>query len=387
MLPTIIIYITLISGFLYFLLAAIYSWSFVHLKRQRSFKKKSVSVVIACRNEEKTLPRLLTLLANQTYPTELYEVIIANDESDDRSEEILQNFSEKFEFIKYFNVAERSKAVSPKKNALTQAIAKSKGDILLLTDADCFPKSTWIESMIQAFTDDVSMVAGYSSTEIKWKQASFVQKFEHIDLLCLYIGLSGGFAMGKQFTAVGQNLAYTREVYDRVGGFSKIKHLISGDDCNFMQLVRKEGMKIKFNFEEDSFVKTEPIPSWRKLFNQHSRWFSNLKLMLKLNTEFFLILAALFIYYVGIVATLFIDWRMFVIALSLKFIGEIQMFYFSYPIFKVNRRLIWFYPIWMLIQTIFNILTIFIGQFNWFVWHGKKQNIAKRNSNEVLDSR
>jgi len=387
MLSSIIIYITLIAGFLYFLLAAIYSWSFHHIKRKRSFKKRLVSVIIACRNEEDTLPRLLTLLVNQTYPKELFEVIIANDESSDSTEEILKRFSAKFKVINYFNVVDRELAVSPKKNALSQAIAQSKGEILLLTDADCFPKSTWIESMVQAFTDDISMVAGYSSTEIDWKKASFVQKFEHIDLLCLYIGLSGGFAIGKQFTAIGQNLAYTREAYNQVGGFSKINHLISGDDCNFLQLLRKEGLKIIFNFEKDSFVKTRPIPSWRKLFNQHSRWFSNLKLMLKMNTEFFLILATLFIFYVGIVTTLFIDWRIFLIALALKFVGEIQMFYFSYPIFKVNRRLIWFYPVWMAIQTIFNILTIFIGQFNWFVWHGKKQKIAKRNNNEVLDSR
>jgi cellulose synthase/poly-beta-1,6-N-acetylglucosamine synthase-like glycosyltransferase len=387
MFATILTYITLIAGFLYFLLAVMYSWSFSHLKSKRSFKKRLVSVIIASRNEENTLPRLLTLLVNQTYPNDLYEVIIANDGSDDRSEEILQSFAQRYTFIKYFNVENRELAISPKKNALSQAIARSHGEILLLTDADCFPKSTWIESMVQAFTDDVSMVAGYSATEIDWKKASFVQKFEHIDLLCLYIGLAGGFALGKQFTAIGQNLAYTRQAYDRVGGFSKINHLISGDDCNFLQLLRKEGMKIRFNFAEDSFVKTKAITSWKKLFNQHSRWFSNLKLMLKMNTEFFLILAGLFIFYVGIVLHLFIDWRVFTIALSLKFVGELQMFYFAYPIFKSNRRLIFFYPVWMVIQTIFNILTIFFGQFNWFVWHGKKQKIAKRNSNEVLDSR
>ncbi len=387
MLTTVVILVTLIFGSLYFLLSVSYSWSFSNLKRKRSFKKRLVSVIIANRNEEATLTRLLTLLVNQTYPNDLFEVIIANDGSDDRSEEILISFADKYSFIRYFNVVNRDQAISPKKNALTQAIARSKGEILLLTDADCFPKSTWIESMVQAFTDDVSMVAGYSATEIDWKKASFVQKFEHIDLLCLYIGLAGGFALGKQFTAIGQNLAYTREAYDRVGGFTKINHLISGDDCNFLQLVRKEGMKIKFNFSEDSFVKTKPILSWKKLFNQHSRWFSNMKLMFKMNTEFFLILAGLFIFYVGIVLTLFIDWRIFIIAASLKFVGELQMFYFAYPIFKTNRRLIWFYPIWMAIQTIFNILTIFIGQFNWFVWHGKKQKVAKRNDNEVFDSR
>ncbi len=382
----IILLVTLISGLLYFALSLTYSWALNHVKVKKSPKKRRVSVIIACRNEEETLPELLTILTNQTYPSDLYEVIIANDESSDKSEEILQSFSRKYNNIIYFNVAGRSNAISPKKNALTQAIQRAQGEILLLTDADCFPKSTWIESMVQAFKDDVSMVAGYSYTNIDWKKASFVQKFEFIDLLCLYIGLAGGFALGRKFTCIGQNLAYTKAAFEQVGGFSKIKNYISGDDCNFMQLVRKEKLKIEFNFDEKSFVKTKPIQRWKKLFNQHSRWFSNLKLMFKLNTEFFIILSLLFIYYVGIVTSLFIDWRFFVLFLALKFVGEMQMFFFSYPIFKVSRKLIYFYPIWMAIQTIFNILTIFIGQFNMFVWHGKKQKVVKGKANEVFDT-
>ncbi|OQY40248.1 MAG: hypothetical protein B6226_00260 [Candidatus Cloacimonetes bacterium 4572_65] len=381
-----ILLITLISGILYFLLSVWYSWGFTHIKRERSFKKRTVSVIIACRNEEKNLPRLLNILLNQTYSEELFEVIIANDCSEDNSESILKEYSSKHSVINYFNVQGRENVISPKKNALTQAIAKSTGEIILLTDADCFPRTTWIETMVQGFQDDTSMVAGYSATELEWKEAPFVQKFEHIDVLCLFIGLSGGFAIGKQFTCIGQNLAYTREAYDKVGGFSKIKHIISGDDCNFMQLVRLEGMKIKFNFDKKSFVKTKPIENWKKLFNQHSRWFSNLKLMLKLNTQFFVILTLLFVFYIGIVASIFIDMRWFLLFFSLKSIGELQMFFFAYPKLNANRRLIWFFPVWMVIQTIFNILTIFFGQLNMFMWHGKKQNIVKRKDNEIYNS-
>lgn len=364
---------SLVLGILYFTLSIIYSIGFSRVKRNKSTKKRTVSVIIASRNEEKTLPQLLTILANQTYSSEMYEVIIANDCSTDKSEAILQEYSKKFKVINYINVKNREKVVSPKKNALSQAIAISKGEIILLTDADCYPKATWIESMVRAFDDDVSMVAGYSKTDIKWKEAKLVQQFEHIDLLCLYIGLAGGLLINQQFACIGQNLAYTREAYDKVGGFEQIKHIVSGDDCNFLQLLRREKMKITFNFDSESFVKTKPITSWNKLINQHSRWFSNLKLMLKLNIEFFFILLGIFLYYSGIILSLFIDWRYFLMLLALKIFGESQMFYFAYPKFQHNRHLIWFYPIWSFIQIGFNVVTIFIGQFNMFNWHGRRK--------------
>ncbi|HOY94590.1 MAG TPA: glycosyltransferase family 2 protein, partial [Catalimonadaceae bacterium] len=43
----------------------------------------SVSVLIACRNEEKNLPSLLSQLAQQNYPSEKTEFILINDHSED----------------------------------------------------------------------------------------------------------------------------------------------------------------------------------------------------------------------------------------------------------------------------------------------------------------
>ncbi|MCB0833849.1 MAG: glycosyltransferase, partial [Bacteroidetes bacterium] len=38
--------------------------------------------------------------------------------------------------------------MAPKKNALNEAIKVAGGEILLFTDADCRPPSTWISSMV-----------------------------------------------------------------------------------------------------------------------------------------------------------------------------------------------------------------------------------------------
>ena len=84
--------------------------------------KPSVSVVIAARNEEQNLPRLLTALVNQSYPENKYEVIIANDDSEDNTAIIAQEFAQKWDNIKLLHVKNRLEVPSPKKNALSQAI-------------------------------------------------------------------------------------------------------------------------------------------------------------------------------------------------------------------------------------------------------------------------
>src|SRR6478735_11040244 len=52
-----------------------------------------VSVIVAARNEEKTLPQLLQALSKQTYPQKLFEVIVVDDFSTDGTAAVVQTFS------------------------------------------------------------------------------------------------------------------------------------------------------------------------------------------------------------------------------------------------------------------------------------------------------
>ncbi len=173
---------------------------------------------------------------------------------------------------------------------MEQAIKSSSNEIILCTDADCLPGKYWVESMVANFTDDMDMVAGFSKTALNWKTASLAQKFEHFDFLVLFFAAAGAIVSGKIFSCSGQNFAYRKSAYEKINGFASIRHLLSGDDVNLMQLFRKAGCKIGFSFTPYSFVTTQPISSWRALFNQRIRWASNTKWQISLNPEFFLYL-------------------------------------------------------------------------------------------------
>lgn len=57
-----------------------------------SSPQTSISVIIAARNEEDNIGHLLEALQKQTYPAELFEVLVVDDHSTDRTADIVQRF-------------------------------------------------------------------------------------------------------------------------------------------------------------------------------------------------------------------------------------------------------------------------------------------------------
>lgn len=63
-------------------------------------KLNTVSIVIPCRNEENYIGECLDSFINQTYPKELYEVLVCDGFSDDKTREIVEEYSKKYSNIK-----------------------------------------------------------------------------------------------------------------------------------------------------------------------------------------------------------------------------------------------------------------------------------------------
>ena len=339
--------------------------------RSKFFIKKfeKVSVIVAARNEEKNISKLLTILTNQTYPEDKYEIIIANDGSTDKTEEIVKFFQSKFENVFLLNVKDRETAISPKKNALQQAIDFSKGDIILLTDADCIPKTTWIEAMISSYESGIDMIVGYSSTKLdNWKKSNLAQKYEFFDFVAMFIANSGAILSGRYFSCSGQNLSYRKSAFQDVGGFSKIKHIESGDDVNLMQLFRKANKKITITLNSKSFVQTHPIRDWKQLINQRIRWASNTKWQILLNPELFFYLMAVLILMFSLVYFAIFNFKIALILFFIKSLTEYLFISKNSSLFHVQKERVHFYPIWAIIHPFYILVVGVLGQLDFFKW-------------------
>ncbi|HIA29315.1 MAG TPA: glycosyltransferase, partial [Candidatus Marinimicrobia bacterium] len=129
---------------------------------RQSVLKPFVSIVIPAKNEAKNIVNILNNLSQQTYPEDLFEVIVVDDKSQDYTATIVNDFMGNISNLQLLSTAGVESSLRYKKHPLNLGIRKSQGEILLLTDADCTVSSNWIAAMVSSFTENVGMVIGYS---------------------------------------------------------------------------------------------------------------------------------------------------------------------------------------------------------------------------------
>ena len=231
-----------------------------------------VSVVIAARNEEKHIGDCLAALTVQDYPEGKYEIIVVDDRSHDRTSQIVDEWKKGRHTVRLFHVGTEPSPLVGKKRALDFGIRKSHGEIILTTDADCVPKSTWIRGLVSHFEPQVGFVAGYSYTEEPAENVSFLHTLRSLERIAVAAVAAGSIGLGKSITCTGQNLAYRKKAYLDVGGFSKIGHLLSGDDDLFIQLIsRHTDWKKKYSFSRKTHVRTTAPVTFEHFIQQEKR--------------------------------------------------------------------------------------------------------------------
>ena len=260
---------------------------------RQSALKPFVSIVIPAKNEAKNIVNILNNLSQQTYPEDLFEVIVVDDKSQDYTATIVNDFMGNISNLQLLSTAGVESSLRYKKHPLNLGIRKSQGEILLLTDADCTVSSNWIAAMVSSFTENVGMVIGYSEAS---PVRTITQKLEALDFLMLLSAARGSAALGDPYACTGQNLAYRRQAFDAVGGFSAFASQVGGDDTLLMQQIKRQtSWEIVFSPDPDSFVKSTPQETAWGFITQRIRWASDTLQVWKTDPLFFGIIVVTFL--------------------------------------------------------------------------------------------
>ena len=111
-----------------------------------------VSVIVPVWNTEKYLRKCLDSLVNQDFDD--YEIVVVNDESPDNSEQIIQEYVNK-----YKNVRALSKKNGGLSSARNYGIKYAKGDYLTFVDSDDYVDRNFLKELYGAITRDKSDIA------------------------------------------------------------------------------------------------------------------------------------------------------------------------------------------------------------------------------------
>ncbi len=241
-------------------------------KQVQQSNKPFVTVIVPARNEEKNIINCLVPLAEQTYAKSLYEIIVLDDNSDDRTFELAKEFSRSHKNFQVISLPEPPKYRSPKKVAIESGIKRSRGEIIFTTDADCVVQPQWIETMVHHFDEKTGAVLSWLKVRAG---KTLISKLESVDSLGLSLVGAAAVGLGKPTLANGANFAYRKSVFDELGGFSGIDQFASGDDDLFLQkLSRQKKWRVAFAAEPEACAFTHATDNLRTFFSQRFRWAS-----------------------------------------------------------------------------------------------------------------
>lgn len=231
-----------------------------------------VAVLLAVRNEERSLERCLNALARLDYPSEKLQVWIGNDGSADRSREIAEVFCRGREGWRLCEIREEWGLARGKANVLAQLAHKAAAfaDFYLMTDADVAVEPGWIKGLLRHAAAGVGIVSGTTVVAGKGREAR-QQRYDW----ALGMGLVKAYTylplIGKSLSAVGNNMLVSREAYDSVGGYARIPFSVT-EDYQLHRELEKRGYSSRHIARPEVKAHTLAVEGWLSLLHQRKRW-------------------------------------------------------------------------------------------------------------------
>ncbi len=242
-----------------------------NLGQNHSDRFPFISIIVAARNEEKNIGNCIRSLKKINYPKDRYEVILINDNSTDLTKSImLKETQDSDEFILLDTIDYINPNLIGKVNALAYGISKSRGELYMMTDADCEIPENWVLETSRYLYDNVGLICGFTKVDFR---GSLFSKLQSIDWIYLQSIASSSSGINFELSCIGNNLTVSSDAYKTIGGYDNLKFSVT-EDLALMRRIKKENkFKILFPVNPNCLVKTEACKNFSELYRQKKRWF------------------------------------------------------------------------------------------------------------------
>jgi len=237
-----------------------------------------VSVVIPCRNEEKSIAKVLDALAEQ-YHHERYEIIVADGLSTDSTPNIVSEFAVNHPMIKVHLIKNTAVNIP---SGLNSAIKMAKGDIIVRIDGHSIPSPNYIKRCVDILISSSAQVVG--------APIQIVPGSEKLVAKGIAQAISNPFGVGNaryrlKSTKKGRYVdtvpfgVFWKSLWERLGGFNET--LLINEDYDFFYRARKEGMRIYLDDKAYSiYIARSDIIKFISQYFQYGLWKAQ---MIKIN--------------------------------------------------------------------------------------------------------
>lgn len=187
-----------------------------------------ISLIIVTYNNQETILENIGAILNLSYPKNKFEVIYINS-STDRTTNILDQYKNNFKI--YYQAKKGIPA------AWNLGIKKSVGEIIVFTNADCFPDKSWLKNLIKRYKSEDKSIGAIGGSLPNAKSDNILEK---------YLAETNP---NKQFHIndplpylLTANVAYPRKILEKIGYFDE--YLLSGEDADMSWRIANAGYKL-----------------------------------------------------------------------------------------------------------------------------------------------
>lgn len=365
-------------GFLmvaYALLLVAYRFWFLRLRKtqwdETIVPTTKFSVIIPARNEQNNIAACVHSIVGQGYPTDLYEIIIVDDFSEDNTALIVQGLQQQYAHIKLLQLKDYFKPYELKafkKKAIEKAISQATGDWVVTTDADCLVPQHWLAMYDQYIVQHQPVFIAAPVLFIK--TSGWFNQFQLLDFMSLQGITAAAVGAGKHSMSNGANLAFEKAAFYAVGGYQGVDHIASGDDMLLMHKMKLLSKPIGYIFNDQVIVQTQAMSTWREFIMQRIRWSS--KARFYDDRSIFWVLLLVYLYnFSFLLLAIFGNWKLFWISLVSKTLFEL---FFLFPVaqFFHKKAELSYFPCYQPLHILYTIVAGFFGQIKTYTWKGRK---------------
>jgi cellulose synthase/poly-beta-1,6-N-acetylglucosamine synthase-like glycosyltransferase len=364
------------------LLCLFYLWRvfiirFASGKLRKKYKKNInhnelpfISVIVPARNEENNIENCINSILNSNYPTELFEIIVVNDRSEDRTLEVIESIAAQHKTkIKICNITTQTANpnLKGKPGAIKVGIDNASAEYLLMTDADCIVHKNWLYTTAQHFTDakeeNIGMICSYTNV-ISNKLFHYFQAAEWA-----YMHTFGcaGVGMSNVLGCFGNNIAITKTAYNKIGGYEALKFSVT-EDFVLLKAIFDAKFSIRYLCLEDTIVETLPVNSFKEYLLQRKRWSVG---AMNLGIKAFLYVASSIALWIAIISSAIIgNWYLLIISCVLRFLGDCIILFPVFDTLKI-RYLKKFIPLSVCFYSVVEVLMVFMIINKKVYWKGQ----------------
>jgi cellulose synthase/poly-beta-1,6-N-acetylglucosamine synthase-like glycosyltransferase len=217
-----------------------------------------ISVLIPCRNEEKSIGACVQSCLGQTRKPD--EIIVVDHNSTDNSAKILKSFGKKIKVVNLcYPIGNKSYAQEHGLNFVT-------GDIFICTDGDTKLDRNFVKRIEIDFRDKkIAAVSGYVRS-LKYNWLTICRAYDYV--IGQNIHKLAQNSLDYMFVIPGAAGAFRTETFNKYIGFD---HDTVTEDLDFTYKLHKRNLKIKF--DRKAIVFTQDPANLNSYINQMRRWF------------------------------------------------------------------------------------------------------------------